>query len=211
MNANLKRKVQVGLIFGFLLSFSNIGKCESDPFIFNGTYLNLRGPGISTASLDSSPNNIDAILNTSFKSITGDVPNLGTSNKSNFVRFRLTNNSDKSKIVIHQQLPYASHVSLFQLVGNKLQLINAYNISEKREGRAKDPFYFFTVNLPPHETGAFILMIKSGERLLVPLSVSTPGYFGSNLYKTRFILYGIFISVMLVMLLYNLFIYFSIK
>ncbi|MCW8939626.1 MAG: sensor histidine kinase, partial [Flavobacteriales bacterium] len=70
--------------------------------------------------------------------------------------------------------------------------------------------YLFDLNIPKDETKTYYLNVKSNEALQLPLKIGTT----INVYdqiKNRDLLSGMYFGIMLVMILYNLFIYFSVR
>jgi len=74
----------------------------------------------------------------------------------------------------------------------------------------KDPSFIYQINLPSDSLSTFYFRIQSRDNFQVPLILGTPEtVFNSNAIKD-FVL-GLFAGIMIVMLLYNLFVYISIK
>jgi hypothetical protein len=195
----------------FLLPLGLHANNLPENYVFEGEYIKLRGNQLQTSELKNLDSLKEKLPNLSYNTNEYDVPNLGISNSVKVIRFKLKNNSKTDSLLIHQKLPYAKRTSLYQVVNDSLVLINSFNIRELKPKDKRDPFNIFRVNLATGSETTFYLLIQSGERLLVPIDVSSHAYFASPLYKYRYVWYGFFMSVMIVMMLYNIFVYISIR
>ncbi|HWZ35563.1 MAG TPA: 7TM diverse intracellular signaling domain-containing protein, partial [Mucilaginibacter sp.] len=72
------------------------------------------------------------------------------------------------------------------------------------------PDYIFDLNIPQNTGKTYYLRVKSAEQLILPISVNEPDALWQALNRED-LLSGLFIGAILIMFLYNLFIYFSVR
>ena len=139
-----------------------------------------------------------------------DVPNLGISTNNNWLKFKLTNNSDQEEFILNLSNPIINEVELYIVRNNVIEYTKNTNYSPVRNRKYKHQFYLFNIPLQPKETITCYLKLKANEQILAPISI----------YTSRQILpviseadakSGIYLGIMMVMLLYNLFIYFTVR
>ncbi|MDG1476295.1 MAG: 7TM diverse intracellular signaling domain-containing protein [Vicingaceae bacterium] len=74
----------------------------------------------------------------------------------------------------------------------------------------QDPNFLFDLTLPNKTQKTYFLKISSTEDIVLPITIGTKDVIFKKI-KTIDIISGIYIGIMLVMILYNLFIYFSVR
>ena len=74
----------------------------------------------------------------------------------------------------------------------------------------KQPGYIFDLNVKHGKTQVFYIKVKNYDQIQVPFEVTTQENF-FTLMTTYNFLFGIYCGVMLIMMIYNLFIYFIIS
>ena len=139
------------------------------------------------------------------------VTNLGISNSAFWIKLNITNQSTQENLVLGASNPILDEVDLYEVSENG-------NI---RLGKLGDKFpymyriynhqnFLFDIRIPVNETRIYLLRVKSWEQILLPLFIGTPKFvMESNL--THDLIFGIFFGIMLALVLYNLFIYFSVR
>lgn len=152
--------------------------------------------------------NIDTA--TCFVRSIDETPIFGNSENNIWVKLSITNNSNDDQLILELAHPFWDECKLFEVEGGYTQLA-AYS---SKIGFAKRQFDHvnpaFEVKIPKGQTKTYILQLKASDQALVPLIISNDtGFFDSVLFRE--ILYGILFGIMIAMMLYNLFIYFSVK
>ncbi|WP_141731685.1 7TM diverse intracellular signaling domain-containing protein [Oligoflexus tunisiensis] len=148
----------------------------------------------------------------SWKSYPEDVPNFGFSNKVYWVRMRLQNVGEASE-PWYLELAYPNH--------DKLEFFHeqADGSFTKREAGDRHPFaqrdlryrnFVFKLDIPSGVTRNFYLRSKSESSMQFPLRVWTPTALAEKINREIFGL-GIFNGIMVVIILYNLFIFFWLR
>ncbi|MGF7230633.1 sensor histidine kinase [Arachidicoccus sp.] len=140
-----------------------------------------------------------------------DVPNLGMNNDNFWIKFSIVNESHFNKIILNLEYPNIDKVTLYRLE-NSLQAdsITIKEGSPISQRIYKHQYYIFDLNLPPGDSVTCFLLIRSSKRLLLPLTLNTERSIISSITMSD-IFSGMYFGLMLAMLLYNLFIYFSVK
>tara|TARA_B100000508_G_scaffold141096_1_gene146889 strand:+ start:127239 stop:129344 length:2106 start_codon:yes stop_codon:yes gene_type:complete len=155
---------------------------------------------------------INSIQDIDFKDSHSDVPNFGMTNSTIWLRIILKNNSDESSFLLNLSQPLLDQVTLY----SPLRKSKGYNVSKTGESlpfnhrKYDDPSFLFDVNLPPGKSAVYYIKISSKESIQIPLKIGSKNSILAEI-KTKGILSGLYVGVMLVMILYNLFIYYSVK
>ncbi|MFC5282741.1 7TM diverse intracellular signaling domain-containing protein [Pedobacter alpinus] len=145
-----------------------------------------------------------------FTPSTFDVPNLGITANNNWLKFTLSNNSNQEKFILNLSNPLINKVSLYVVRDSTTENINTTNYSPIRNRKYKHQFYLFDINLKPNETIICYLKLNAKEQILAPLSIYTPNQV-LPVISNADVQTGFYLGIMIVMMLYNLFIYFTIK
>jgi two-component system NtrC family sensor kinase len=145
-----------------------------------------------------------------FKVAQNDVPNLGLTKDNNWVRFNIINNTRENKITINYSYPIAQDICLYVVRGGLIDSSCVAEVMPVSEREYKHQFYIFDVPLAPGEEITCYFKIYSTRQLMVPVTVGTT----TNVIRaisTNDLLSGLYFGIMLVMLLYNFFVYMSVR
>tara|TARA_B100000809_G_C15119366_1_gene523691 strand:- start:58 stop:2199 length:2142 start_codon:yes stop_codon:yes gene_type:complete len=169
--------------------------------------------GLTVYTDYSSQLNVNQVLKLdSFTAIDQKVPNLGVSTSSFWIKFNVINNSTKSqRLILTLAYPILDLVEFYEIESGQGKLITVigdqFSYSKRKY---KHQNFLFDLNVNQGESKDFILKIKSWELITVPLSIGTfKSIFEYNL--TQDLIFGVFLGIMLVLILYNMFIYFTVK
>jgi two-component system NtrC family sensor kinase len=137
------------------------------------------------------------------------VPSLGVITSPAWCRLKIRNYTNQ-KLALAVNNTEIEFVDLYYLKEGVFQQkrLSAYEPFNARELALTK--YFFLLDIPKDSTQVFYLRLQTSTGLQFPLLVST----FQGLIETEepvIILYGFYIGIMLTMILYNLFIYFSIR
>ncbi|MDM1296118.1 histidine kinase [Sphingobacterium sp. N143] len=162
------------------------------------------GPESSDFSIVSS--------SSAFQSLNSDVPNLGTSANAIWLRLPIKNNSQQDlDFILEIAYPLLDEIELYSPAENgsyqSIKLgehqnfsIRAYNV----------PNYVFDIHLPRQSERIFFLRIKSTEQIILPIYLSSERKFMAQL-NSESMLNGIYIGIVFIMAIYNLFLFFSVR
>lgn len=152
----------------------------------------------------------DVIASSSFTPTTQQVPNLQISHSTFWVKFSVTNELTDEYFLLKLAYPIIDKVQLYIPQENGFIAENAGEEVPISRRKYQHQDFIFDLHIPQGETRTYYMKIKSGEQIMLPLTIGTPKQiFQTN---TSFDLYnGIYFGMVLVMLLYNLFVFFSVR
>ncbi len=145
-----------------------------------------------------------------FQPLDKKVPNLGVRKESTFLRFRLKNESQDFFLNGFIDNSAIDEVELYQ-IDNSVKMIVSSGESHSFEERGSEhPNVNWQFFIQPGSTQEFILRVKSGEQLLLPVKIGREKNINAE-QSTKELFYGIYLGCILVMLVYNLFVFFTVK
>jgi signal transduction histidine kinase len=153
-------------------------------------------------------NQVQAI--SGFEKSISDVPNLGVSSSTYWIKFSIQNLSTEENLLLEFSQPFTNDVILFSPNGEKFDVQvsgDNYPFSIRQYQYSN---FVFDIKLKFNETKTFFLKVKSDEQILIPLKIGTSKTIINGLHNLD-VIFGIYAGIIIVMLFYNLFIYFSIK
>ena len=146
-----------------------------------------------------------------FKASTSVVPNLGVTEFNNWIRFSVKNNASAKRIVLNLANPTIDYVTLYIVHENNQ--VDSTSLSESTpmiKRHYKHQFFMFDIPLQSNEQVTGYLKLKSNKQILAPVTLETDKSILSTINESD-ILAGMYFGIMVVMLFYNLFIYFSVR
>lgn len=146
-----------------------------------------------------------------FRQSTSAVPNLGLSSSAHWAKFMVVNADPVENMVLLVDYPEIEQLEIYLEQSNRItSLYNGGQQVHTDRNLQKSPSYTFNLNIPYGGIGTIYIRTKSEKQLQLPVFViSSEESLRTNLGRNFFL--GGYIGIMLVMVLYNLFIYFSIK
>ena len=153
---------------------------------------------------------IEDILGKTFEKSDNDVPNLGISKSSFWLRFRVKNRTGNPRLMVELSLATIDRVSFYYKKNNKWEVIKSGEDYPFYDRKYKDPNYIFDCYAPQDSIETFYFKVSSSEGLQLPIILGTSKAINSQI-KKRDILSGVYFGLMLVIILYNFFIYLSVR
>jgi len=149
--------------------------------------------------------------NVVFKKEIQDVPNLGITTATYWVKFTVQNNTNINKFLLEYSYPIIDEITFYTIDGNgKTNLIKSGQKQLFNARFYKYPNYIYDIKIPKGGIKTYILKIKSNEQIMLPLKIGKPDdIIESN--ATGSIIFGLYAGVIIVMFFYNLFIFISIR
>ncbi|HEY2581419.1 MAG TPA: 7TM diverse intracellular signaling domain-containing protein [Mucilaginibacter sp.] len=146
--------------------------------------------------------------NNLFKSSKLNIPNLGISSFNNWVKFTLVNDSEYDKVILEIPNPIIDEAYLYTIRGERIDSVKSSSYKPLKEREYNHQFYLFDIPIKKGDLVSCYIRLKSSQQILLPLSLKTNKTILTDLTEsdTRS---GIYLGIMAVMLLYNLFIYFT--
>ena len=151
------------------------------------------------------------VINQNFTTSKVKVPNLGISKSTFWIKFILSNNTSSNVFLLNLAMPTIDFVKFYfpakDTIYSNIEMGEHLPFSYRKYD---DPDYLFDLNIMPGESNIYFLEIHSKESIQLPIKVGTQKAVLNQL-KNKGILSGLYFGIMLVVLFYNLFIYFSVK
>lgn len=158
--------------------------------------------------------NFQEIKNSSdFEKSENETPNLGFSKNSVWLKFKVTNNTKDSLFLLNVSYPILDEIELYSDSTNSTKSNNKLFLGEVKgfnQRNYQHSDYIYNIKLGPQESTTLFLRIKSIEQLILPISFNKSEDLWFQLGKEN-LLSGIYIGCVLIMFLYNLFIFFSVR
>ena len=193
----------------FLLSLFFYGSASAQsPVIFKGENIVI---GEQVSILEDPTNKLD--LNDirkskSFVPSGVSIPNLQLSSSDFWLKFTIRNESDQEHLILALEYPMLGTCVFYAMTDGQVQKLS-YNTSFSHR-KYQHQNFLFDVRIVPGTTEEYFLRVKSTEQMVLPLILGTPKNIAENL-ATNDLAWGLFIGLILVMILYNFFIYLSVK
>ena len=140
-----------------------------------------------------------------------EVPRFGFTKATIWVKFLVKNTLERRHLMLELDAPLIDEAELFTLNedGSFTSALIGQNVpffSRKYDS----PNYLFDLYIDKGDLKTYFIRIKSYDQIEIPLKVTTTIHTFSSVITNNFML-GIYCGIMLIMIFYNLFIYFSIK
>jgi two-component system, NtrC family, sensor kinase len=153
----------------------------------------------------------DMIVNPNFAPNPYSVVNFGISNKTNWIKFKIRNISHQEKIVLNVENAIIDDITCYVLSNGILK--DSTHIAES-DPIASRPFnsqdFLFNIFIPRGDSATVFLKLKSPKQILVPLTIGNEENLLHNI-SNYDLLSGLYYGIMIVMFLYNLFLFFTVK
>ena len=133
--------------------------------------------------------------------------NFGVSRSCFWIRFEVQNLSAEERFKVSLEHPILDDVQFFTRKGlqNKISAQESFYLREY-----SDPNFIFDIDIPTGESRSYYLKIASNELIVLPVNLGTTDKILS-ISNTREMLFGLYAGIILVMFIYNLFVYFSVR
>jgi signal transduction histidine kinase len=152
----------------------------------------------------------EVIRHPGFKRSTDKVPNLGVSPHTYWIKFTIQNESQQGTILLELPQPSINDVVLYGPVNGTYDVQFAGDNYPFNYRRYKNPSFIFTLNINKGTRATYYMKVKSDEQILLPLKIGERSAVINELHD-RDLIFGLYAGVMLAMLFYNLFIYFTVR
>ncbi|HEY8399656.1 MAG TPA: 7TM diverse intracellular signaling domain-containing protein, partial [Cytophagaceae bacterium] len=201
----------IRFLFSITLVLSSVVVMAQPVIQFTGDNINI---GKSLLILKDSSNTLtfdEVINNDNFQLSEQKVPNLGISNSTFWLKFKIQNHTDSKLLLLDLSQPGIDHIEFYKIDADGRVTKEEYGESLPYSKRNySHPDYVFNLKINEGDIHTYLLKVKSGEQIQIPLTLGRPLPILEAL-ATKDMLFGLYVGIMSVMLLYNLFIYFSIK
>jgi signal transduction histidine kinase len=198
------------LIFvGLLCSHFSLA---GDPVIFkDSSKLMQIGASLDLYRDSTSKLTINEISKQHFTPSGQTVPNLQISAFTHWAKFSITNETDVKQLLLEVEYPTIDEITLYEMIpGGGYKEVSLGQFQPFRDRPYNHQNYIFPLNIPQGATRDFYFKVRAGEQAQLPvyLGVETTLNFKNT---ERNFIFGLYIGIILVMALYNLFIFISIR
>jgi two-component system NtrC family sensor kinase len=152
-----------------------------------------------------------ALADTNWKLGTKNVPDLGLSGSAHWFRLDVENKSQESRLVLHIDHPDIDLLDLYLVEDGHVHPIAAAGMGRPLNRTSQSsPGLAFQFDVEPSSKSTILGKLQSSKNIRVPITIGTHEDFtASNKNKHFFV--GGYIGIMLVMAIYNFFIFISTK
>ncbi|MBB5634622.1 hypothetical protein HDE68_000507 [Pedobacter cryoconitis] len=167
--------------------------------------------GISVFKDPSKTLTINEIIHRKFEYLNQKVPNLGITSDKIWIKFTVENQSQVESLMLVVAQPAIDSITLYRLEQHKLYASSKLGkFKSFHERLVNNPNYIFPIKIPKSGKETFYISINSTDQIQLPISLGTPKVVLVN-DNNKNILFGIYAGIIIIMILYNLFISFTIK
>ncbi|MDQ3072487.1 MAG: sensor histidine kinase [Bacteroidota bacterium] len=160
---------------------------------------------------DQSLSPLEALTSGNYIPSKSPVPNLDVSSSTFWIKFSIRNETQMDKLVLELAYPIMDSVAFYAADQQQLRLVESagqgrpfYDRKHTYQG------YLFDLEIPKGQTRTYLMKAASGEQVLLPITIGAPMPV-FEMHITRDLISGIYLGIIIVMLLYNLFVYFSVR
>ena len=183
---------------------------SADDVVFRGKDLSI-GKSVSVLTDSSGTLTLSqVIVSNRFVQSTEETPNFGLSNSTFWIKMDIRNETEDSNVFLELAYPRIEFCTLYS---------KQDSVFREESISWNDPFgkrkvdhqnIVFKLDIPQQQTGTYYLKIQASEQIVLPLIVRTEEGFFKYAF-TNEIIAGIHMGVLAVMMLYNFFVYVSIR
>ncbi|MGN7723634.1 sensor histidine kinase [Chitinophaga sp. 22620] len=154
---------------------------------------------------------IDQIRKQHFAPTGQEVPNLQISPFSNWARFYIKNETTLARLLLEVEYPTIDEVTLYEVLPSGGYRILSLGQFQPYHNRPYDhQNYIYPLDIPHGETREFYLKVRAGEQAQLPVYLGAETTLNVKNTERNFI-FGLYIGIILVMALYNFFIFLTTK
>ena len=206
----LKKNFKLVLIAFFFTTFFQLQ--AKDIVVFSNSS-ELISVNSSIFVYEDKTNNLpfEEAISKPFQSTGQSVPNLGISKSTFWIKLSVYNSSSNQDLILKLGAPMIDNIEFFYPNDlNKYHSIITGESEPFKTRKYKDPNFIFDISIPNKTQKTYYLKVSSAEDIVLPITIGSKDITFEKIKKMD-ILSGIYIGIMLVMILYNLFIYFSVR
>ncbi|WP_160713861.1 7TM diverse intracellular signaling domain-containing protein [Chitinophaga solisilvae] len=146
-----------------------------------------------------------------FKKLNKQIPNFGLTQDAIWLRFTISNTTPSAHLMLNVTYPILDLIDLYYPDSTgKYQVIPGGELRPFNKRPVNHQNFVYNLNIPNGTAQTFYLRIQSREAILVPIYAGTEREIYNKLYNDDLLL-AIYIGIILVMICYNTFIFFSVK
>ena len=197
----------------YILIFILLLNCKSfsQPIIYKGNTKIGIGGRVNIIEDKKNKYTLKQILNNySSKSTNAQIPNLGLTESAFWLKYKIINQSSSSRLILKINQPLLDEVVFYSIKGNtKIKELKNGEFESFYERKYDYPAYSYDLDLDIGDTGTYVLKIMSKEPIMLDISLSPEDVVWDEEMENEIFL-GIYIGIIIVMALYNLFIFLTV-
>ena len=153
----------------------------------------------------------DQVKSKEFKKNTSEIPNLGLSHSTFWLRLSMVNETENNNIILLITYPTLDRVSVYDSgTGDSLLVFTGGLNSYSYKNRFNAPGAIFQLRAKPFRLTTLYIRVQSKGPIMVPTYIGTIPAMTQKIVRDN-TFFGIYIGIIIVMLFYNLFIFFSVR
>ncbi|RZK80741.1 MAG: GHKL domain-containing protein [Pedobacter sp.] len=149
---------------------------------------------------------------TNFLKSNTAVPNFGVVNDAVWLRFTVVNNTNENHLNLQIDQPVLDDIELYTKQANGKYSVKRLGEAHPFDERLydKDASFIFRLDIPIGEKATYFVRVQSTDNIQLPIYVGSEKVI-LEASHSKFLISGLYIGIMLSMLLYNIFIYFTVR
>lgn len=208
----LNRRTRL-LVISLVLHFIFVGYCNSQ-IVYQKDILELNQIGTSCKYFEDKTSKLTAsevLEKNEFISSNQKVPNFGTTSSNIWIKIEIENRTSQKELILDIGYPILEKAIFYKINSNKIadstSVGRAFPFSSRK---FKNQNLLYDIQINSNEKETILIKISSNSLIILPIDLSTIQKTAERL-SLKDLLSGFYFGVMVVMLVYNLFIYFTIK
>lgn len=208
----MKTRIFFIVLIAILSTFKS--KSNQSEISYNGDLVNIEGKYIGVFADKEGGKEFKDILELPQDSFTVQnqkVPNLQLSESIFWAKIKVKNNTSTEKLLLDYNYPIIENASLFSINnnGDTSQHTLGYKVavSERKHQHAG---FIYDLDIPNGESKIFYLKISSNQQIMLPLKLGSSEQVFEDVFRGNTFI-SIYFGIIMVMFLYNTFLFFATK
>lgn len=152
----------------------------------------------------------DAVSSSAYEPAELEVPNLGISENAFWLKANIKNGLS-ANLLLHLKYPLLDEVAIYKVQNGSV--VDSLITGEEKpitKRRFYHQDFVYNLGLTKGESATYYIRVKSEEQILVPALIGTTNHTYDNI-NSADVLQAVYMGIILVMFLYNLFIFFTVR
>jgi signal transduction histidine kinase len=200
----------IAIAIYLLISFSNVSAQERATLSSNFKELLICNKSYFIEDKNNVLTISDVLKRHDFKPVGKDIANFQESKSTFWIKFTVRNEADDSKYLLEVMQPLLDEANFFypDSTGSYQEIMAGLRYPFNQRKYKQTANFVFDLNLKPGDENTYYLQIRSSEQVLAPIHIISSDAYFTNV-GNRNIWFGIYAGIILVMFLYNVFVYIS--
>lgn len=153
----------------------------------------------------------EAYHSNGFQPLKQDIPNLDFNPAVIWLKFTVQNGSPAQSLMLEIENPLLEETELYEQKGDSVSFAGRAGTAYPYRDRVfKATDFIYELHVPTNTTRTYLLRLRSNEQIILPMFIGSKES-TTEILNQRGLVYGIHIGILLVMILYNLFLFISVK